>query len=84
MAGAWGYEAAHYDVSRACAERVLLPAIREAAPETVLVASGFSCRSQIEQLGPGRRALHLAELLADPATARPGRAQPRPGDAEPS
>ena len=63
MAGAWGYESAHYDVSRACAERVLLPAVRDAAPQTPIVASGFSCRSQITQLGPGRRALHVVELL---------------------
>ena len=64
MAGAWGYEKAHFDVSRACAERVLLPAVRDADPTTLLVASGFSCRSQIAQLGPGRHAIHIAEALA--------------------
>jgi len=63
MAGAWGYEDSHYDVSVACAERVLLPAVRDAAPTTLIVADGFSCRSQIEQLGPGRRAIHLAQAL---------------------
>jgi FAD/FMN-containing dehydrogenase/Fe-S oxidoreductase len=63
MAGAWGYERAHHDVSRACAERVLLPAVRDAAPGTPIVASGFSCRSQIEQLGLGRKAVHVVELL---------------------
>jgi FAD/FMN-containing dehydrogenase/Fe-S oxidoreductase len=63
MAGAWGYEEAHYDVSVACAERVLLPAVRDAAPATLIVTNGFSCRSQIEQLGPGRRAVHLAQAL---------------------
>jgi FAD/FMN-containing dehydrogenase/Fe-S oxidoreductase len=62
MAGAWGYERDHYDVSVACAERVLLPAVRDAAPQTFVVASGFSCRSQLEQLG-GTRALHVAEVL---------------------
>ena len=62
MAGAWGYERDHFDVSRACAERVLLPAIRDAAPQTLLVASGFSCRSQIEQLGDAK-ALHVAQVL---------------------
>jgi Fe-S oxidoreductase len=62
MAGAWGYERDHYDVSRACAERVLLPAVRDAAPQTLLVASGFSCRSQIEQLSD-RQALHIAQVL---------------------
>ncbi|HEX5450113.1 MAG TPA: FAD-binding and (Fe-S)-binding domain-containing protein [Gaiellaceae bacterium] len=63
MAGAWGYEAAHYDVSVACAERVLLPAVRNAPPQALLVADGFSCRSQIEQLSSGRRAMHLAQLM---------------------
>jgi len=63
MAGAWGYEDAHYDVSVACAERALLPAVRDAAPATLIVTDGFSCRSQIEQLGPGRRAVHVAQAL---------------------
>ena len=62
MAGAWGYERAHFDVSVACAERVLLPAVRHAAPQTLLVASGFSCRSQIEQLA-GPKPLHVAQVL---------------------
>jgi hypothetical protein len=43
-------------------ERVLLPAVREAAPETVIVADGFSCREQIAQ-GTGRKALHIAQVL---------------------
>jgi FAD/FMN-containing dehydrogenase/Fe-S oxidoreductase len=64
MAGGWGYERGHYDVSIACGERVLLPKVREAAPETVIVADGFSCRSQIEQAQTGRRALHVAQVLA--------------------
>jgi FAD/FMN-containing dehydrogenase/Fe-S oxidoreductase len=62
MAGAWGYERAHYEVSVACAERVLLPAVRDAAPQTLLVASGFSCRSQVEQLA-GPKPLHVAQVL---------------------
>ena len=62
MAGAWGYEADHFEVSRACAERVLLPAVRDAAPQTLLVASGFSCRSQVEQLA-GPKPLHVAQVL---------------------
>ena len=62
MAGAWGYERSHFDVSKACAERVLLPAVRDASPQTLLVASGFSCRSQIEQLGDAK-ALHVAQVL---------------------
>jgi Fe-S oxidoreductase len=63
MAGGFGYEKRHYEVSMACAERVLLPAIREASPEAILLADGFSCREQIAQT-TGRRALHLAELLS--------------------
>jgi len=59
MAGGFGFS--HYEVSMACAERVLLPALRE-APESILLADGFSCREQIRQ-ATGRRALHLAELL---------------------
>lgn len=62
MAGAFGFEADHYDVSIACGERVLLPAVRAAAKETLIVADGFSCREQIEQT-TDRRALHLAEVL---------------------
>ncbi|HVG09691.1 MAG TPA: FAD-binding and (Fe-S)-binding domain-containing protein [Thermoanaerobaculia bacterium] len=59
MAGGFGFS--HYEVSMACAERVLLLAVRE-APEAILLADGFSCREQIRQ-ATGRRALHLAELL---------------------
>jgi Fe-S oxidoreductase len=62
MAGAFGFENAHYDVSLAIGERVLLPEVRKAAPETLIVADGFSCREQIAQ-ATGRRPLHLAEVL---------------------
>ena len=62
MAGAFGFETEHYDLSLAIGERVLLPAVREAAQETLIVADGFSCRQQIAQ-ATGRRAIHLAELL---------------------
>jgi FAD/FMN-containing dehydrogenase/Fe-S oxidoreductase len=62
MAGAFGFEKESYEVSVACAERVLLKRIRETPAETLLIADGFSCRQQIEQLD-GRRALHLAEVL---------------------
>jgi Fe-S oxidoreductase len=62
MAGAFGYAEKTYGVSVAAGERVLLPAVRAADPETIIVADGFSCRSQIEQ-GTHRRALHLAEIL---------------------
>jgi FAD/FMN-containing dehydrogenase/Fe-S oxidoreductase len=63
MAGGWGYEHGHYDVSIACGERVLLPKVRDASPETLVVTDGFSCRSQIEQADTGRRALHAAQVL---------------------
>ena len=62
MAGAWGYEARHYDVSMACGERVLLPAVRAAPTDALIVTDGFSCKTQIEQ-GAGRPALHIAEVL---------------------
>ena len=62
MAGAWGYERDHYDVSIACGERALFPAARAADDETLVVTDGFSCRTQLEQ-GTGRRALHVAEVL---------------------
>jgi Fe-S oxidoreductase len=62
MAGAFGFEQEHYDVSIAVGERVLLPAVRNADDDTLVVADGFSCREQIEQVTE-RRALHLAEVL---------------------
>jgi Fe-S oxidoreductase len=61
MAGGFGFEAAHYDVSIKAGERVLLPAVRKAGDELV-IADGFSCREQIRQQ-TGREALHLAEVL---------------------
>jgi FAD/FMN-containing dehydrogenase/Fe-S oxidoreductase len=67
LAGSWGYEAEHYDVSIACGERVLLPAARRADPETILVADGFSCRTQIQH-GVRRKPLHLAQVLAQAQT----------------
>jgi Fe-S oxidoreductase len=63
MAGSFGFEAAKYEVSRRAAERVLTPAVREAPADALIVASGFSCREQIEQL-TGRATLHAAEVLA--------------------
>ncbi|MFI7426841.1 FAD-binding and (Fe-S)-binding domain-containing protein [Micromonospora sp. NPDC049836] len=64
LAGNFGFEQGHYEVSEACAERVLLPAVRNAADTDVLLADGFSCRTQVEQsAAAGRTAVHLAELL---------------------
>lgn len=62
MAGAFGYEKEKYSVSIACGERVLLPEVRNAAPSTLIMADGFSCKEQIEQ-ATGREALHLAQVL---------------------
>jgi Fe-S oxidoreductase len=63
MAGPFGFDAQKYEVSQAIGERVLLPAVRNAAPDAIVVSDGFSCREQIEQ-ATGTRALHLADLLA--------------------
>ncbi len=62
LAGSFGFEAGHYDISMAIGERNLLPAVRRAGPDTLLIADGFSCQTQIEQ-GSGRRPLHLAEVI---------------------
>lgn len=62
MAGAFGFESSKYDVSIACAERGLLPAVREATNDCLVIADGFSCREQIAQ-GSQRRPLHLAEVI---------------------
>jgi FAD/FMN-containing dehydrogenase/Fe-S oxidoreductase len=63
MAGAFGFEEEHYEISMQIGERKLLPAVRSASEETVIVANGFSCREQIEQ-ATGRKTMHLAEVLA--------------------
>jgi Fe-S oxidoreductase len=63
LAGNFGAERGHHDVSVAVAETALLPAVRAAGPDAVVLADGFSCRTQLDHLA-GRRALHLAELLA--------------------
>jgi FAD/FMN-containing dehydrogenase/Fe-S oxidoreductase len=64
LAGNFGFEKGHYGVSVACAEDQLLPAVRAAGEGVELLADGFSCRTQLEQL-EGRRARHLAEVLAE-------------------
>ncbi|MFI1175395.1 FAD-binding and (Fe-S)-binding domain-containing protein [Streptomyces melanogenes] len=64
LAGNFGFERGHWEVSVACAEDELLPAVRAAQSGTELLADGFSCRTQLEQLA-GRRARHLAEVLAE-------------------
>ncbi|MGI8577950.1 MAG: FAD-binding and (Fe-S)-binding domain-containing protein [Nocardioidaceae bacterium] len=83
LAGNFGFQPGHGDVSHACAERVLLPRLREAPADAVVLADGFSCRTQIHELDSGgREAMHLAELLAaagELSAERPERdAAPRP------
>jgi Fe-S oxidoreductase len=62
MAGAFGFENDKYEISREIGELELLPAVRDASPETLIIANGFSCREQISQ-ETGRHALHLAEVI---------------------
>ena len=62
LAGNFGVERGHYEVSASVAETALLPAVRNAAHDAVILADGFSCRTQLEQLG-GVRSVHLAQLL---------------------
>ena len=62
MAGSFGYEAEHYEVSMQMGEASLLPAVREASPDTLVVADGTSCRHQIEH-GAKRKAVHVARVL---------------------
>ncbi|MDQ6661617.1 MAG: (Fe-S)-binding protein, partial [Chloroflexota bacterium] len=62
MAGAFGFEKEHYDVSLSVGERVLIPAVQNASHDTLIIADGFSCREQIRQT-TDRQALHLAEVL---------------------
>jgi Fe-S oxidoreductase len=63
LAGNWGVERGHYEVSVAVAEHDLLPAVRAAGDDAVVLADGFSCRTQLADLADVQ-ALHLAELLA--------------------
>jgi Fe-S oxidoreductase len=62
LAGSFGFEAGHYDVSMKVGERVLLPRIRSAAPDTLIVSDGFSCREQIKH-ATRRHGLHVAEVI---------------------
>ncbi|HEY1333373.1 MAG TPA: FAD-linked oxidase C-terminal domain-containing protein, partial [Myxococcaceae bacterium] len=82
LAGSFGFEASKYDISVAIGERRLLPAVREAPADALIVADGFSCQTQIEQL-TDRRALHVAEVIElamehgerGPATHKPEEAR---------
>jgi Fe-S oxidoreductase len=74
LAGNFGFERDHLAVSVAVADHSMLPALRHASEGTRMIADGFSCRTQADQLGSGPRALHLAEVLA---SALPGAYRPR-------
>ena len=69
MAGSFGFKPEHYAASLKVGESVLMPAVRAASADTAIVANGFSCREQIEQMS-GRKTLHLAEVLAATLHAR--------------
>jgi hypothetical protein len=62
MAGSFGFEKDKYEVSVKCGEHALLPQVRDADPETLIIANGFSCQEQIAQL-TNRHALHLAQVM---------------------
>jgi len=79
LAGNFGVERGHYEVSVAVAEQALLPAARAAGPDTVLLADGFSCRTQLDQLSD-RTGVHLAQLLASRLPDRPTSDTPAPSD----
>jgi Fe-S oxidoreductase len=64
MAGAFGYDRENYQLSAKIGERVLVPKLRESGPDTIIIADGFSCRSQIRHFLPDRKPLHIAEVLA--------------------
>jgi hypothetical protein len=71
-------ERGHYEVSVAVAETALLPAVRGRSAGSVILADGFSCRTQLDQLA-GLRAYHLAELLAGTFPPGPAGQRPAPG-----
>jgi Fe-S oxidoreductase len=60
----FGFENGHYDVSVACAEDKLMPARRDVDPDALVLADGFSCRTQIRELTTDRKPMHLAQVIA--------------------
>jgi len=64
MSGAFGFEKEHYELSMKVGELILLPEIRKSSPETLITASGTSCRHQIKD-GSGRDSLHPVEILRE-------------------
>lgn len=75
MAGSFGFEEDHYEVSQACGEHALLPRVRRADARTLVITDGFSCREMLTQNGL-RRPLHTAEVVRT-ALERAGRLEPR-------
>ncbi|MFF9408094.1 FAD-binding and (Fe-S)-binding domain-containing protein [Streptomyces anandii] len=63
LAGSWGFESGKYEISMDCGEQALLPAVRDADEDCLVVADGFSCKTQIKDAGTGRHALHVAEVM---------------------
>ncbi len=63
LAGSWGFENGKYDISMDCGEVALLPAVRNADTDKIIVANGFSCKTQIEEANLGRKALHTAQVM---------------------
>jgi FAD/FMN-containing dehydrogenase/Fe-S oxidoreductase len=78
LAGSWGFEGGKYDISMDCGEQALLPAVRDADEDCLVVADGFSCKTQIKDARTGRQALHLAEVMkaARDGDARAGSRRP--------
>ncbi|RKN10226.1 FAD-binding and (Fe-S)-binding domain-containing protein [Streptomyces radicis] len=79
LAGNFGFERGHYDVSMACAEAALLPAVRRAPKDSLILADGFSCRTQIAQAERDRVPAHLAEALAAALPDPPRESMEPPG-----
>ncbi len=85
LAGSFGFKEGKYNISMSCADVGLLPAAREAPVDALLVADGFSCKTQLEQARVGRQALHTAEVIQlarerpfEVRGPRPERLRPRP------
>jgi Fe-S oxidoreductase len=63
LASSWGFEQGHHEIFLQCDEQAPLPAVPDADRETIVIANGFSCKTQIEQGDTGRRALHVAQAI---------------------
>jgi Fe-S oxidoreductase len=72
LAGSWGFERGHHEISLQCGEQALLPAVRQADDDSLVIANGFSCKTQIQQSGVGRRALHVAQAMKMARERGPG------------